>query len=120
MAFDLDNMYCGAIKRGDLFLCLLENDKEQAVVVLQDSILNERLGTVMVVPIVPYDGGRTFKNEIVLKENETGFGNNGLCMLHKLCVVKREQFIAKKGELNLKKLQEIYGALDINLGRFRD
>jgi len=120
MPFDLDNMYCGAIKRGDIFLVVFSG-KEQAVVVLQDSILNERLSTVVVVPIEPYKHGQTiFKNEVLLKAKETGFGEAGICMLHKIQPVSRQQMVAKKGEVAPEKLQDLYGALDINLGRFRD
>ncbi len=120
MTFELDNMYCGAIKRGDIFLVSFSG-KEQAVVVLQDSILNERLGTVIAVPIESYKHGqKIFKNEVLLKEKETGFGEAGICMLHKLQPVNRTQMVAKKGEVTKEKLQELYAALDVNLGRFRD
>lgn len=120
MSFELDNMYCGAIKRGDIFLVAFDG-KEQAVAVLQDNILNERLGTIIVVPIEPYKAGQKFfKNEVLLKEKETGFGVAGICMLHKIQPVNRTQMVAKKGELSQQKLQEFYKALDINLGRFRD
>lgn len=119
-ALELDAMYCGAIKRGDIFLCSFSGS-EKPVVVLQDSILNERLSTLLVVPIEAYKKGeRVFKNEVMLEKAHTGFGGSGICMLHRLQMVRREQMIAKKGELDKNKLHELYSALDINLGRFRD
>jgi len=120
MAFNLDKMYCGMVKRGDIFLGNFGN-KEKVMVVLQDSILNERLSTVVVAPIEPHrDGQRVFKNEVLLPERETGLGQKGVCMLHKIQLASRTQMIAKKGEVSAVKLQDIYAALDINLGRFRD
>lgn len=119
-ALELDLMYCGAIKRGDIFLCAIAG-KEKPVVVLQDSILNERLSTLLVVPIESYKKGeRVFKNEVILEKDHTGFGSIGICMLHRMQMVRREQMIAKKGELEKSKLHELYQALDVNLGRFRD
>ncbi len=119
-ALELDLMYCGAIKRGDIFLCSFTGE-EKPVVVLQDSILNERLSTVLVVPIEQSKkGDRVFKNEVLLEKDLTGFGSVGICMLHRLQMVRREQMIAKKGELEKSKLHELYQALDVNLGRFRD
>lgn len=120
MDFDLDTMYCGAVKRGDIFLCHFA-EKEQAVVVLQDSILNERLPTVTVVPIEPHTAGApVFRNEVMLTAKETGFGGSGICMLHKTQPISRQCLIAKKGEVSDEKLQALYGALDVSLGRFRD
>lgn len=122
-ALELDTMYCGAIKRGDIFLCSfgLLAGEEKPVVVLQDSILNERLSTVLVVPVEQIKKGeRVFKNEVLLEHADTGFGSVGVCMLHRLQMVRRERMIAKKGELTIAKLQELYHALDVNLGRFRD
>ena len=59
------------VKRGDIFLGNFGN-KEKVMVVLQDSILNERLSTVVVAPIEPHrDGQRVFKNEVLLPERET-------------------------------------------------
>ena len=41
-------------------------------------------------------------------------------MLHRIMTIDRRKMIAKKGEVNKKKLREIYKAVDINFGRFRD
>ena len=120
MVFDFDKMYCGAIRRGDVFL-YEEKGKEKAVLVLQDSVLNDGLGTVVCVKIEPYKKGEeVFPNEVLLKKNETGLGKSGICMLHKMITLDRQIMIAKKGELKKEKLQDVYKALDINLGRFRD
>ena len=120
MEFDLDKMYCGAIHRGDIFL-FEDKNKEKPLVVLQEDILNQGLPTVICAPIEPYEKNEEiFSNEILLKASETGLGKDGICMLHKLVTVDRRIMIAKKGELNSGKLQEIYQALDVNLGRFRD
>lgn len=119
MQFDFDAMYYGAVKRGDIFLSLIEN-KKQLVVVLQDTVLNERLGTVAVIPIEPYKGGKVFKNETLLKVDDTGLDKDGLCSLFKLLPISRTALLAKKGEVQQEKLTELYQALDINLGRFRD
>jgi len=120
MVFDFEKMYCGAIRRGDVFLCL-HDKKELLVVVLQDHILNERLSTVVVAQILPHQAGdKIFKNEVFLKGTETGLGENGIGALHKIFTVDRRQMIAKKGELTKEKLQEVFEAMDINCGRFRD
>ncbi len=120
MGFDLDKMYCGSVNRGDIFLCLLHNH-EMPVVVLQDGLLNQRLSTVVVAEIlVQQKGDRVFKNEVVLHGYETGLGENGICALHKIITVDRRLMIAKKGELPKERLWEIYQAMDINCGRFRD
>ncbi len=120
MRFDFDKMYCGAINRGDIFVCLQEKN-DSPVVVLQDEVLNERLSTVVVARILPHKAGdRIFKNEVLLKGAETGLGENGICALHKIFSVDRRLMIAKKGELTGEKLQEVFEAMDVNCGRFRD
>jgi mRNA interferase MazF len=118
--FDIDKMYCGAIRRGDVFLCNL-NKKEQAVLILQDDILNQGLPTIVCALIEPYkQDEEIFPNEVLLKSTETGLGKDGICMLHKILTINRHNIFAKKGELSLEKMKEIYQALDVNLGRFRD
>jgi len=120
MVFDLDKMYCGVIRRGDIFL-MNEDEEEKPVVVLQDDILNQRLETAVVAEILPHKTGeRIFKNEVLLKEKETGLGQDGICALHKIKSINRGLMVAKKGELKKEKIQEIYEAMDINCGRFRD
>lgn len=119
MPFDLDKMYCGAVRRGDVFL-VEEEEKQKAVVILQDNILNDGLPTVVCALIQPYERGEIMVNEVLLKQNETGLGQDGICLLHKVMTCGRGILVAKKGELKPEKLQEIYKALDINLGRFRD
>lgn len=119
MSFDFDAMYFGAIKRGDIFLCEMHK-KKQLVVVLQDTVLNERLGTVVIAPIEPHTQGKIFKNEVLLKASETGLDKDGLCSLFKIQSLSRHDFRAKKGEISAEILQMMYAALDINLGRFRD
>ncbi|MBT4120922.1 MAG: type II toxin-antitoxin system PemK/MazF family toxin [Candidatus Magasanikbacteria bacterium] len=120
MDFDLDKMYCGKIRRGGIFLYEVE-DKEKAIVILQDDVLNEGLPTIVGASIEPYKKDeKIFPNEVLLKKEETGLGKDGICMLHKIITVDRGVMISKKGELKTDKLQEIYKALDINLGRFRD
>lgn len=121
MEFDLDKMYCGKIKRGDIFLVDVGNGAERVVVVVQDDILNERLPTVVAVPIEPHRKGQhIFKNEVLLGEKETGLGQSGICMLHRIFTIDRTQLIAKKGEVSKEKLMDMYHALDVNLGKFRD
>ena len=118
--FDLDKMYCGHIKRGDIFLSEADN-QEKIVVVVQDNILNERLSTVLAVPLEPHRPGEpVFKNEILLKPNETNLGRASLALTHKLQAVDRRHLTAKKGELDPAKLSALYAALDITLGKFRD
>ena len=118
--FDIENMYCGAIRRGDILLSNF-NKEEQAVLVLQENILNQSLPTVvcaLIEPIRKYE--EIFPNEILLEKKETGLGKDSICMLHKIFTVQRHLIFAKKGELDLKRMKEIYKALNINLGRFRD
>lgn len=120
MKFDLDKMYCGAIRRGDIFL-FNEGAVERPVIVLQEDILNQGLPTVVCASIEPYaKNEEIFSNEVLLKAEEIGLGKDGICMLHKIITIDRRHMIAKKGELKPEKLQEIYQALDVNLGRFRD
>lgn len=119
--FNLDKMYCGHIRRGDVVLFEDERGGEKAGVVLQDDILNERLGTVLVALIEPYGKGeRVFKNETALGAEEIGLGKDGLCLLHKIFSLDRRKIAAKKGELKKETLKKVYAALDLNLGRFRD
>ena len=121
MDFDLDKMYCGAIRRGDIFLHLRSAGDEAPVVVLQEDILNQGLPNVVCASIEPYEKGeKIFPNEVLLKAGETGLGKDGICMLHKILTIDRRKMVAKKGELKKEKLQEIYKALEVNLGRFRD
>jgi len=120
MEFDLEKMYCGAVRRGDIFLYEEEN-KEKVVLVLQDSILNERLPSVVVAKIEPHKSGeRIFKNEVFLKSSETGLGVNAVCKLYKINTVDRRKLVAKKGELKKDSLEKVFIALDLNFGRFRD
>ncbi len=120
MPFDFDTMYCGAIKRGDIFIAQIEG-VDTLVVVLQDTLLNERLSSVLVVPVEPYvNKNKVFKNEVVLKTKDTGLGEEGVCRLYEMTRLGREHLLAKKGEVSRGLLQALYEALDINLGRFRD
>ena len=123
MQHNEDNMYCGAIRRGDVLLCLGEKDKdkEYLVVVLQDDILNQTLPTIICAPIAPRGKNEEiFVNEMLLKKHETGLGGDGICFLHKIFTINRRQVVAKKAELKEERLQELYKALDVTLGRFRD
>lgn len=120
MDFDLDKMYCGKIRRGDLFIYEV-NDEEKLAVVLQDDILNEGLPTVVCAMVEPYKAGEeVFPNEVILEKKVTGLDKDGICMLHKIITVDRRKMIAKKGELSQEKMVEVLEALDVNLGRFRD
>ncbi len=120
MLISAENMYCGAIKRGDILLCQ-NNDQEMAVTAIQDDILNQSLPTVIGALITPYKkDDPKFVNEVILKKEETGLDKDGVCFLHKIVTVDRRQIIAKKGELKPACLQKIYHALDITLGRFRE
>ena len=119
MKIDLDSIYCGSIKRGDIFLISGEADK--IAVVVQDNILNERLSTVLAVPVSQHkEGAPTFKNELLLKPSETSLKKWALCLPHKLCAVDRHRLRAKTGELHPDRLQELFDVMDINFGRFRD
>lgn len=121
MDFDIDKMYCGAIKRGDIFLYEDEPKKILTAVVLQDNVLNDGLPTIVCALIVPYKKDEeVFANEVLLKKDEIGLGADGICMLHKVMTINRHNLVAKKGELKPERLQQIYQALDINCGRFRD
>ena len=120
MEFDLEKMYCGAVRRGDIFL-YEDEGKEKAVLILQDSILNERLPSVVVAKVEPHETGeRIFKNEVFLKSNETGLGANAVCKLYRVSTIDRRKLVAKKGELKKESLEKVFTALDLNLGRFRD
>lgn len=120
MDFDLDKMYCGKIRRGDLFVYEIDQEEKLAVV-LQDDILNEGLPTVVCAGVLPYKNDEeVLPNEVMLDKKTTGLDKDGICMLHKIITVDRRKMIAKKGELNQEKMQEVFQALDIEMGRFRD
>lgn len=116
-----DNMYCGAVRRGDIFLSAEGPGKERTVIALQDTVLNEGLPTVVCAVVEPYQSGDdVFANEVLLKKDEIGLSEDGLCMLHKLVTVDRRCMVEKTGALSGERLQQVYEALDITLGRFRD
>jgi mRNA-degrading endonuclease toxin of MazEF toxin-antitoxin module len=120
MAYDLDKMYCGAIKRGEVFL-VQKDHEEKLVVVVQDNILNERLATVLAVPVEPrHEQHPVYRNELGLKPSETSLGRPAVCVIHQLQPVDRRHVIAKTGELTPERLQELYEIMDVNFGRFRD
>ena len=114
-------MYCGAVRRGDIFLYERESNTKETILVLQDNVLNDGLPTVVCALVKPYKkDDEVFANEVLVDKNELGVGVDGICMLHKIYTVPRELLVAKKGEVKSKTLDLIYKALDINLGRFRD
>lgn len=120
MKFDFDNMYCGAVKRGDIFVSH-ESGKEEVLVVVQENILNERLSTVLGVPLERHADGKTIhRNELLVKQTETGLGHAAVALPHKMRPYDRRHLIAKKGELNPIRLKELYHVIEINFGRFRD
>lgn len=120
MDFNLDNMYCGAIRRGDVILAGVGKE-ESALVALQDFALNETLSTILCAPIKPHKkDSAVYVTDVLLPAKETGFGKDGVCLLYKIVPIDRRSIIAKKGELSVEKLQELFQALDIIFGRFRD
>jgi mRNA-degrading endonuclease toxin of MazEF toxin-antitoxin module len=122
MSFDLDNMYCGALRRGDVVLYFEENKKKEfPAVVLQDNMLNQGLPTVICARIEPFKKGEeVFINEVMLKKEESGLGKEGVCMLHRLFTIDRRNILAKKAELPDLTIKSLYKAIDVTLGRFRD
>lgn len=120
-AFDFENMYCGLIRRGDIFLCELQSKKEVPVVVLQDTVLNGGLSSVVCVLIEPVRSPHDIAiNEVLLHKDETGLGKESVCITHTVKAIDRQRFISKKGEVKPETLRHIYQALDMTLGRFRD
>ena len=120
MSFDLDKMYCGAISRGDVVICEADG-KEKVMVVLQDNILNDELSTVVCAPIESVKKGEeTLINEVMLKSSEAGLDSDGICMPHKVVTISKKICIEKKSNIGKEKVNEIFRALDITLGRFRD
>lgn len=117
---NVDNMYCGIIRRGDVFLYEHKPGELSPVVVLQDSVLNEGLPTVICAHIEVEKNHDDVVTEVLLKKQETGLAKDGVCVLHHVDTIDRRLMIAKKGELPKEKLQFIYRALDVTLGRFRD
>ena len=122
MSFDFDNMYCGAIRRGDIVLFSEEKrTREHAAVIIQDDALNQGLPTVICAKVEPYKKcDDVFVNEVLLPKEETGLGKDGICMLHKLETIDRTHIVAKKAELSVERMKKVYEALDITFGRFRD
>lgn len=118
--YNLDKMYCGAVKRGEIVLVSTDHN-EKLMVVVQDNVLNERLATVLAIPLEPHhDGHPIFKNELPLKPSETSLGAPAVCLPRQIEAVDRRRILAKTGELQAERLHELYQILDINLGRFRD
>ena len=119
--FDLDKMYCAHIKRGDVLVVHHEDEKEGLMVVVQENILNERLSTVLGVPLEIHKVGRVVhKNEILLKAKETNLGKDAVCLPHKMIPYDRRHLVSKKAELPADRLKDLYATIDINFGRFRD
>lgn len=118
--YDLDKIYCAAVKRGEIFLMAADH-QERLMVIVQDNILNERLSSVLAIPLEPHHNGRPiFKNELLLKPSETSLGAPAVCLPHQIEAVDRHRILAKTGELAPERLQELYQIFDVNLGRFRD
>lgn len=121
MDFEHDNMYCGALRRGDVVLYLDDSQNEVAGVVVQDDMLNQGLPTVICARLVPYKKGEEiYINEVLIKKEESGLSRDAVCMLHRLSTIDRHQVRFKKGELPSETIENIYKAADITLGRFRD
>lgn len=122
MEFEHDNMYCGALRRGDVVLYFEENKRREfPAVVLQDDMLNQGLPSIICATIEPYIiGDDVFINEVLLKKEQTGLGKDGICLLYKLCTIDRSHVIAKKAELPYEVIKTLYDAVDVTLGRFRD
>ena len=73
MVEDIDKMYCGAIRRGDVLECEIEKGKEGKVVALQDDVLSQSLPTVICAVIELYDkSGEALVNEVVLEKKDIG------------------------------------------------
>tara|TARA_Y100000310_G_C20053861_1_gene521825 strand:- start:111 stop:482 length:372 start_codon:yes stop_codon:yes gene_type:complete len=120
MKQNIDNLYCGAIKQGDVLLCKYE-DTQKHIVVLQDSLLNGSMPTVVGALLdLEKNDNENFVNEVCLTEEDLWKGASGVCMLHKIVTVERKTVYEKKGSLQNKNLKKVYSALDINLGKFRD
>ena len=118
--YDLDKMYCGATKRGEMFL-ISGDHEERLVVVVQDNILNERLSTVLAIPLEPHpEHHPLFKNELLLKPSETSLARPAVCLVHRMEAIDRRRVLAKTGELSPERLQELFQIIDVNMGRFRD
>jgi mRNA-degrading endonuclease toxin of MazEF toxin-antitoxin module len=114
-------MYCGIMRRGDVFMYEKKPGELLPVVVLQDSVLNEGLPSVVCAYIeVSKKEDEGLVTEVFLRKAETGLAKDGVCMLHHVETIDRRLMVAKKGELPKEKLKMLYAALDITLGRFRD
>jgi mRNA-degrading endonuclease toxin of MazEF toxin-antitoxin module len=120
MKFNLDNMYCGAIRRGDVVLLEPEPGKEIPVLALQDDMLNQTLATVICAIIEPTARRAPHVNEVILKADETGLGADGIVRTYDLVTVDRRHIVAKKAELPKARIHDIFSALDVTFGRFRD
>jgi len=119
--FDIDNMYCGIVRRGDVVIYSDAKHKQLALLVLQDDILNETVSTVVCALIVHKDPERpNFLNEVLLQPSETGLSEDALCLSYKIGTFDRRGIIMKKGELRQKALQEVLDACDVTFGKFRD
>jgi len=120
MTFFADNMYCGALKRGDIVMYEIDGEQRPALV-LQDDVLNGGLPSVVCARLtVQKPKSQPVVTEVAIHKTSSGLGKNTLCQLHHIHTIERHIIRAKKGEVGSEILQEIFDALDISLGRFRD
>lgn len=63
---------------------------------------------------------KVLPNEIELDQGNIHNGKKGICMLHKIVTIDRRLIFEKLGELQTEVVNDVYKALDVNLGRFRD
>ena len=119
---DADQMYGGALRRGDVVI-VNRSLGEAFFVVVQDDVLNDGLPTVLCVELEVVNKKRhkeIFPHEMVLTKEESGLASDAVAVTHKMFPVDRRSILAKTGELRAERLLSLYRALDVVFGRFRD
>jgi mRNA-degrading endonuclease toxin of MazEF toxin-antitoxin module len=119
---DAEQMYGGALRRGDIVIAHREGG-EAFFVVLQDDVLNDGLPSVVCAELELYTKKRhkeIFPHEMLVLKDESGLPTDAVAVTHKLFPVDRRSVRAKIGELKAERLQGVYRSLDILFGRFRD
>jgi len=119
--FDLNQMYCGIIRRGDVFLYKDKTGGRELLLVLQDDFLNETLPTVVCAKVERLKKDEElFVNEFFLGKEEFSLPYDYIARLYKVGSYDRRGMVAKKVEMTNEQRKRMYKAFDIVCGRYRD
>ena len=101
------------IKQGDIIWASLDPIKghEQAglrpVLILQNDLFNEHLGTVLVVPLTTNLHSKNFVSTYFLEKGKANLKKDSVLLLHQLRCIDKSRLQKKAGEVNLRELPAI-------------